>query len=75
VALAGAILSNIAPNEGIYTDEKDKPGPSELYSLSDVTGILKGTPYEKWYLSGRLGGIPGIQRLDFELNYASHEAG
>jgi hypothetical protein len=41
--------------------------------FSDGTGILNGAPYEKWYLSGRLGGIPGIQRLDFELNYADHE--
>lgn len=73
-ALDGAILSKIAPNGGNWIVEKDKTGASELYSLSDVTGILKGAPYEKWYLSGRLGGIPGIQSLDFELNYAGYEA-
>ncbi|MCB0551784.1 MAG: ATP-binding protein [Phaeodactylibacter sp.] len=49
--------------------EKDQAGASEIFSLADITGILKDAPYEKWYLSGRLGGIPGIQRLDFELNY------
>ena len=68
------LSSNDFRRDQIWVVEKDKTGASELYSLSDVAGILKGAPYEKWYLSGRLGGIPGIQRLDFELNYASHEA-
>jgi AAA15 family ATPase/GTPase len=68
------LSSNEFRRDQIWIVEKDKTGASELYSLSDVTGILKGAPYEKWYLSGRLGGIPGIQSLDFELNYASHEA-
>lgn len=53
--------------------EKDQAGASEIFSLADVTGILKDAPFEKWYLSGRLGGIPGIQRLDFELNYSSRD--
>lgn len=68
------LSSNEFRRDQIWIVEKDKTGASELYSLSDVTGILKGAPYEKWYLSGRLGGIPGIRSLDFELNYASHEA-
>ncbi len=69
------LSSNEFRRDQIWIIEKDKTGASELYSLSDITGIRKGAPYEKWYLSGRLGGIPGIQRLDFELNYASPEVG
>ncbi len=57
----------------IWIVEKDSTGSSELFSLADVKGILKDAPYEKWYLSGRLGGIPSIQSLDFELNYAADE--
>jgi AAA15 family ATPase/GTPase len=57
----------------IWIVEKDKTGASTLYSLSDVTGIIKGAPYQSWYLSGRLGGIPSIQSLDFELNYTGYE--
>lgn len=57
----------------VWIIEKDQAGASELYSLAEIKGILKGAPYEKWYLSGRLGGIPGIRSLDFELNYATDE--
>jgi AAA15 family ATPase/GTPase len=57
----------------IWIVEKDKTGASELFSLSDISGVLKGAPYQKWYLSGRLGGIPGIKSLDFELNFAADE--
>jgi len=59
----------------IWIVEKDKTGASELFSLADMSGIPKGAPYEKWYLSGRLGGIPSIKSLDFELSYAGHEKG
>jgi AAA15 family ATPase/GTPase len=57
----------------IWIVEKDKTGASELFSLADVSGIPKGAPYEKWYLSGRLGGIPSIKSLDFELSYSTDE--
>lgn len=59
----------------IWIVEKDKTGASEMFSLAEVSGIPKGVPYEKWYLSGRLGGIPSIKTLDFELSYAGHEKG
>jgi len=63
--------NNAFRRDQIWIVEKGKTGASELFSLADVKGILKGAPYEKWYLSGRLGGIPSIQSLDFELNYAA----
>jgi len=59
----------------IWIVEKDKTGASELFSLADISGIPKGVPYEKWYLSGRLGGIPSIKSLDFELRYTENEKG
>lgn len=57
----------------IWIVEKGKTGASELFSLADLTGVLKGAPYEKWYLSGRLGGVPAVKSLDFELKYAANE--
>jgi len=59
----------------IWIVEKNKFGASELFSLADVSGIPKGVPYEKWYLSGRLGGIPSIKSLGFELSYFGNEKG
>lgn len=67
------LSSNNFRRDQIWIAEKDQSGASELFSLADVRGILKDAPYEKWYLSGRLGGIPSIQRLDFELNYIADE--
>ncbi len=54
--------------------EKDNQGASNLFSLADITGVRSQTPYEKWYLSGRFGGVPGIEKLNFELNYQYEEA-
>jgi AAA15 family ATPase/GTPase len=50
----------------IWIVEKDKTGSTELYTLSDMEGIRKNIPFEKWYLTGRLGGIPNIESLNFE---------
>ncbi len=68
------LSSNAFRRDQIWIVEKDQTGASELFSLADVNGILKDAPYEKWYLSGRMGGIPAIQSLDFQLNFEAHEA-
>jgi hypothetical protein len=44
--------------------EKDEQGASELYSLSDLTGIRNDSTYEKDYLAGKYGSVPV---LDFPL--------
>ena len=67
------LTENELRRDQIWIVEKDRTGASELFSLADISGISKGAPYEKWYLSGRLGGVPGIKRLDFELNYEGNE--
>lgn len=68
------LSNNEFRRDQIWIVEKDRTGASELYSLADITGILKGAPYEKWYLAGRMGGVPSIRSLDFELNYEVDEA-
>jgi len=68
------LSSNAFRRDQIWIVEKDQTGASEIFSLADVNGILKDAPYEKWYLSGRMGGVPAIQSLDFQLNFEAHEA-
>lgn len=57
----------------IWMVEKDKTGSTELFSLSDIEGVRKNVPFERWYLSGRLGGIPNVESLNFELNFQYEE--
>ncbi len=57
----------------IWRVENNARGESALFSLADVQGIRPDIPYEKWCLSGRFGGVPGIEKLNLELNFA-HEA-
>lgn len=53
----------------IWIVEKDQQSASVLFSLADANGIRAQAPFEKWYLSGRFGGVPGIEKLNFELNF------
>lgn len=66
------LSSNDFRRDQIWIVEKDQQGASELFSLADMKGTLKDANYEKWYLSGRFGGLPGIESLNFELNF-KHE--
>ena len=67
------LSGNDLRRDQIWIVEKDNQGASELFSLADSTGILKNANFEKWYLSGKFGGLPGIESLNFELNF-KHEA-
>lgn len=51
----------------VWFVEKDQHGGSQLFSIADIKGIRKETPLDKWYLSGRLGGTPLIDDVDFQL--------
>lgn len=44
--------------------EKNSKGETELYAVSDIKGIREGN-FEKWYLEGRLGGMPTIAKETF----------
>lgn len=54
----------------IWIAEKEYPGNSVYFSLSDIKGIRKDIPYDKWYLSGRFRGIPLINELELDLEIA-----
>ncbi len=51
----------------IWITSKDKYGSTKLYSVYDidVEGLRDDIPFDKWYLSGKFGGLPKIKELDF----------
>lgn len=48
----------------IWITEKNEMGVSELFSLSDFEGLREDTPFEKWYMAGKFGGLPNISNLE-----------
>ncbi|MFZ4474651.1 MAG: AAA family ATPase [Saprospiraceae bacterium] len=51
----------------IWITSKDKFGCTKLYSVYDldVEGLRDDVPFDKWYMSGKFGGLPKIKELDF----------
>ncbi|MFN6379270.1 MAG: AAA family ATPase [Flavobacteriales bacterium] len=51
----------------IWITSKDKFGVSKLYSVHDldIEGLRDDVPFDKWYMSGKFGGLPKIKELDF----------
>lgn len=48
----------------IWIAEKNERGSSELFSLQDFEGLREDTPFEKWYLAGKFGGLPKIKSIE-----------
>ena len=48
----------------IWLSEKDEKGVSDLFSLQDFEGLREDTPFDKWYLSGKFGGLPQIKSIE-----------
>lgn len=48
----------------IWFTEKDEYGATKLYSLQDFNDVREDTPFDKWYLAGKFGGIPNIKSLE-----------
>lgn len=48
--------------------EKENQGNTQLYRLSDIKGVRKDIPIDKWYMSGRFGAIPVISDFDFDFD-------
>jgi AAA15 family ATPase/GTPase len=54
----------------IWITSKDKFGKTELYSVFDldIDGLRDDIPFDKWYMSGKFGGLPKIKEFDFIFN-------
>lgn len=48
----------------IWLASKNDPGESELFSLQDFDGLREDTPFEKWYMAGKFGGLPNIKSVE-----------
>ena len=64
-------LFDVIDNDEINILQKDIYGATEIYTLSDIKGLRNDIPAQKWYLSGKLGGIPNIG--SFQINKAIRE--
>lgn len=64
---------NVFRRDQIWFSEKDEYGCSELFRCSDIKGIRKDTPIDKWYLSGRFGAVPSIDDVEFLISINEKE--
>ena len=48
----------------IWFTEKNEYGATELYSLQDFSDVREDTPYAKWYMAGKFGGIPNLKSIE-----------
>lgn len=48
----------------VWFVEKNVHGESDLYSLQDFNDVREDTPFDKWYLAGKFGGIPNIKSIE-----------
>lgn len=55
---------NIMRRDQIWFVEKSKLGVSDLFSLSDFVDVREDTPFSKWYLNDKFGGVPKLQSLE-----------
>jgi AAA15 family ATPase/GTPase len=53
----------------IWFTEKNELGATELTRCSDIEGLRLGTPLEKWYLSGLLGGTAIIDDSNLFIEF------
>lgn len=52
----------------IWLTEKNKFGCTEIFPLSDFTGLTKVKPLQNWYLIGRFGAVPEINECELDLD-------
>ena len=54
---------DLVRKDQVWITEKNQEGSTDLYSLQDFEGLREDTPFEKWYLAGKFGGLPQIKNL------------
>ena len=48
----------------VWITSKNEKGESELYSLADFEGVRENTPFAKWYMANKFGGLPNIRHIE-----------
>lgn len=67
------IDSMLLRRDQIWLTEKNNRGVSELFPLSDFTGISKVRTLNTWYINGRFGGIPSLKHHLLNLEFKNEE--
>jgi AAA15 family ATPase/GTPase len=49
----------------IWITDKDNFGGTDLYSIKENCSVRDDIPFDKWYMSGKLGGQPKIKEVEF----------
>jgi len=55
---------DIIRKDQVWIAEKNQYGASDLFSLQDFESVREETPFDKWYLAGKFGGLPTIKSVD-----------
>ena len=55
---------NSIRKDQVWFTGKDEYGVSELFSLSDFDDVREDTPFAKWYINNKFGGVPSLRSLE-----------
>ena len=55
------LSADVFSRDQIFLFQKNEYNATEVYPISEFSGVRSNSPFQKWYLSGRFGGIPSIQ--------------
>ena len=61
--------NNLFRRDQVWFAEKEYEGCSHYYSISDISGVRANAPFEKYYMSGRLGGTPVINENELSFQF------
>jgi AAA15 family ATPase/GTPase len=58
---------NMFRRDQIWITTKNKQGETKLVSIYDldIEGLREDLPFDRWYMSGKFGGLPKIKSMDF----------
>ncbi len=55
---------DVIRKDQVWFTEKNEKGESELYSLSDFAEVRETTPFAKWYMNNKFGGVPSLASIE-----------
>jgi AAA15 family ATPase/GTPase len=65
--------SEFMRRDQITLTEKDDNGVTELFSLDEIDGVRKDSPYAKWYMDGRMGAVPRLDIFHLKQLFTEEE--
>lgn len=57
------LLNDNLRSDQIWFTDKNQFGETELFSAQDFEGVREDIPFEKWYMGGKFGAIPYLNKL------------